>query len=180
MGKGGLLHVEEGDELAHADLARVLAQDVHERQPDGVAEGLGDLGHALGVGAVDIVTRTLTLPIDGALYETTEMEFISPPGKTLAVVGEGHGPVNALDVALRAALKLAYPHVDDFELIDYRVRILDQGHGTDAIVRTLIDTTDGERTWTTVGVGTNVIEASWEALYDAYRWGLTKRAVPVG
>jgi 2-isopropylmalate synthase len=95
-------------------------------------------------------------------------------------VGEGHGPVNALDMALRAALKQAYAHVDDFELIDYRVRILDQGHGTDAIVRTLIDTTDGERTWTTVGVGTNVIEASWEALYDAYRWGLTKRAVPVG
>jgi len=59
------------------------------------------------------------------------------------------------------------------------VRILDQGHGTDAIVRTLIDTTDGERTWTTVGVGTNVIEASWEALYDAYRWGLTKRAARV-
>ena len=101
-------------------------------------------------------------------------------GEVLAYVGEGHGPVNALDMALRAALKQAYAHVDDFELIDYRVRILDQGHGTDAIVRTLIDTTDGERTWTTVGVGTNVIEASWEALYDAYRWGLTKRAVPVG
>jgi len=100
-------------------------------------------------------------------------------GEILAFVGEGHGPVNALDMALRAALKQAYPHVDDFELIDYRVRILDQGHGTDAIVRTLIDTTDGERTWTTVGVGTNVIEASWEALYDAYRWGLTKRAARV-
>ena len=100
-------------------------------------------------------------------------------GEILAFVGEGHGPVNALDIALRAALKQAYPHVDDFELIDYRVRILDQGHGTDAIVRTLIDTTDGERTWTTVGVGTNVIEASWEALYDAYRWGLTKRAARV-
>ncbi|MFZ1409950.1 MAG: citramalate synthase [Micropruina sp.] len=95
-------------------------------------------------------------------------------GETHAYVGEGHGPVNALDVALRTALKRAYPHVDDFELTDYRVRILDQGHGTDAIVRTLIDTTDGNRTWTTVGVGTNVIEASWEALYDAYRWGVSK------
>ncbi len=95
-------------------------------------------------------------------------------GENHAYVGEGHGPLNALDHALRTALKQAYPHVDDFELTDYRVRILDQGHGTDAIVRTLIDTTDGERTWTTVGVGTNVIEASWEALYDAYRWGLTK------
>jgi 2-isopropylmalate synthase len=61
---------------------------------------------------------------------------------------------------------------EDFELTDYRVRILETGHGTDAIVRVLIDTTDGERTWTTVGVGTNVMEASWEALHDAYLWGL--------
>ncbi|MGV8910435.1 MAG: alpha-isopropylmalate synthase regulatory domain-containing protein, partial [Propionicimonas sp.] len=62
----------------------------------------------------------------------------------------------------------------------YKVRILDQGHGTDAIVRTLIDISDGERTWTTVGVGTNVIEASWEALHDGYLWGLTHAADRVG
>ena len=95
-------------------------------------------------------------------------------GVTEGLVGEGHGPLNALDVALRRALVRAYPEVESFELTDYRVRILDQGHGTDAIVRTLIDTTDGERTWTTVGVGSSVVEASWEALYDAYRWGLVK------
>jgi len=83
-------------------------------------------------------------------------------------------------VALRSALNTAYPHVDDFELTDYKVRILDQGHGTDAIVRTLIDMTDGERTWTTVGVGTNVIEASWEALHDGYLWGLTHPLHPEG
>ena len=93
-------------------------------------------------------------------------------GQVEWLVGEGHGPLNALDVALRRALVRAYPQVESFELTDYRVRILDQGHGTDAIVRTLIDTSDGSRTWTTVGVGTNVIEASWEALHDAYRWGL--------
>ena len=69
-----------------------------------------------------------------------------------------------------AALKQAYAHVDDFELIDYRVRILDQGHGTDAIVRTLIDTTDGERTWTTVGASTNIIEASWIALSESVEY----------
>ena len=62
--------------------------------------------------------------------------------------------------------------MESFELTDYRVRILETGHGTDAIVRVLIDTTDGERSWTTVGVGTNVVEASWEALHDAYLWGL--------
>ena len=62
------------------------------------------------------------------------------------------------------ALRPAYPVVEKFELIDYRVRILDQGHGTDATVRVLIQTTDGLRGWTTVGVGQNIIEASWEAL----------------
>ena len=55
------------------------------------------------------------------------------------------------------------------------MRILETGHSTDAIVRVLIDTTDGERNWTTVGVGTNVVEASWEALHDAYLWGLIER-----
>lgn len=87
-------------------------------------------------------------------------------------VGEGNGPVNALDHALRRALADAYPQVLTFDLTDYRVRILDQGHGTDATVRVLIDTTDGERSWTTVGVGANVIQASWEALSDAYLYGL--------
>jgi len=99
-------------------------------------------------------------------------------GVTYSLAGEGHGPLNALDVALRSALTQAYPQVDFFELTDYKVRILDQGHGTDAIVRTLIDMTDGDRTWTTVGVGTNVIEASWEALHDGYLWGLTHSVMP--
>ncbi len=93
-------------------------------------------------------------------------------GRSQRVVGEGNGPVNALDQALRNALLSAYPVVAEFELTDYRVRILDQGHGTDATVRVLIQTTDGRRLWTTVGVGQNVIEASWEALSDAYRYGL--------
>jgi 2-isopropylmalate synthase len=92
------------------------------------------------------------------------------------VVGEGNGPVNALDDAVRQALSPAYPAVEKFELIDYRVRILDQGHGSDATVRVLIETTDGYRAWTTVGVGQNVIEASWEALCDAYIYGLIHAA----
>ena len=87
-------------------------------------------------------------------------------------MGEGNGPVNALDHAVRQALSPAYPAVEKFELIDYRVRILDQGHGTDATVRVLIETTDGYQAWTTVGVGQNIIEASWEALSDAYIYGL--------
>jgi 2-isopropylmalate synthase len=97
---------------------------------------------------------------------------LTAKGQSQRVVGEGNGPVNALDHAVRNALLPAYPTVDKFELMDYKVRILDQGHGTDATVRVLIETTDGLSAWTTVGVGQNIIEASWEALCDAYLYGL--------
>jgi 2-isopropylmalate synthase len=104
---------------------------------------------------------------------------LTAKGKSHRVVGEGSGPVNALDHAVRQALSKAYPAVERFELIDYRVRILDQGHGTDATVRVLIKTTDGYREWTTVGVGQNIIEASWEALCDAYIYGLVHADEPL-
>ena len=98
-------------------------------------------------------------------------------GVRLAVIGEGNGPVNALDHALRQAIEQVYPDVARFHLIDFRVRILDQGHGTDAITRVLIETTDGKDVWVTVGVGANIIEASWEALVDAFTYGLRKHDV---
>jgi 2-isopropylmalate synthase len=82
--------------------------------------------------------------------------------------------VNALDQALRSAIVQDYPEIAKFELIDFKVRILDQGHGTDAITRVLIETADGESSWVTVGVGANVIEASWEALADGITYGLRK------
>lgn len=95
------------------------------------------------------------------------------------VTGEGNGPVNALDAALREALGQAFPEVAKFELIDYKVRILDPslpgGHGTDAITRVLIETSDGESSWVTVGVGANVIEASWGALVDGLTFGLRRQ-----
>ncbi len=103
---------------------------------------------------------------------------LTAKGQSQRVVGEGNGPVNALDHALRNALLPAYPGVGRFELIDYRVRILDQGHGSDATVRVLIQTTDGMRAWTTVGVGQNIVEASWEALSDAYLYGLIHAEEP--
>ncbi|RNL79898.1 citramalate synthase [Nocardioides marmorisolisilvae] len=95
-------------------------------------------------------------------------------GERLVMVGEGNGPVNALDHALRQAIERLYPEVVKFELIDYKVRIVDQGHGTDAITRVLIETSDGESSWVTVGVGHNVIEASWEALIDGLTFGLRR------
>lgn len=98
-------------------------------------------------------------------------------GHRLAVIGEGNGPVNALDHALRQAIEQVYPDVARFHLTDFRVRILDQGHGTDAITRVLIDTTDGVATWVTVGVGANMVEASWKALVDAVTYGLRRHEV---
>jgi len=95
-------------------------------------------------------------------------------GARLVMTGEGNGPVNALDHALRQAIQQLYPEIVKFELIDYKVRIVDQGHGTDAITRVLIETSDGESSWVTVGVGHNVIEASWEALIDGLTFGLRR------
>ncbi len=85
---------------------------------------------------------------------------------------EGEGPVDALDTALRKALANDYPALDQMALEDFRVRVLSGAHGTAAVVRVLIDLTNGEREWTTVGVSENIIEASWEALVDGYTFGL--------
>ncbi|WP_395694317.1 citramalate synthase [Nocardioides sp.] len=102
---------------------------------------------------------------------------LTAAGVRHVVTGEGNGPVNALDHALRLAIERAYPEVAKFQLIDYKVRILDQGHGTDAITRVLIETTDGESSWVTVGVGANVIEASWGALVDGMTFGLHRHGL---
>ncbi len=116
---------------------------------------------------------TETSPATDAVSEATVK--LRAGGSRFVVTGEGNGPVNALDQALRGAITQAYPEVAKFELIDYKVRILDQGHGTDAVTRVLIETTDGESSWVTVGVAANVIEASWEALVDGLTFGLRRQ-----
>ncbi len=87
-------------------------------------------------------------------------------------VSEGNGPVNALDLALRKAIRRVYPSVDSISLKDYKVRILDSQSATGARVRVLIDSTDGERSWGTVGASSNIIEASWRALSDSFEFFL--------
>jgi 2-isopropylmalate synthase len=87
-------------------------------------------------------------------------------------VGEGNGPVNALDAALRAALNGRYPALDRISLTDFKVRVLDTQKGTGAVTRVLLDSTDGMKEWTTIGVSTNIIEASWQALADSIVYGL--------
>jgi 2-isopropylmalate synthase len=96
-------------------------------------------------------------------------------GERIVATGEGNGPVNALDTALRQALGKAYPNLVDLELVDYKVRIIEGSHGTGAVVRVLVETSDGVREWDTVGVHENIIEASWQALSDAVTYGLLGR-----
>jgi 2-isopropylmalate synthase len=90
----------------------------------------------------------------------------------LVAVGEGNGPVNALDAALRSVLVDHYPRLDRIHLTDFKVRVLEGAAATGAVVRVLIDSTDGDRTWSTIGVSENVIEASWQALVDSLVFGL--------
>jgi 2-isopropylmalate synthase len=85
---------------------------------------------------------------------------------------EGNGPVNALDAALRLAIGPKYPALAQVHLTDYKVRVLDTSKGTGAVTRVLLDSTDGERSWTTIGVSENIIEASWQALSDSVVYGL--------
>jgi 2-isopropylmalate synthase len=90
----------------------------------------------------------------------------------IVATAEGNGPVNALDAALRAAIGPKFPVLEHIHLTDYRVRVLSSGQGTGAVTRVLVDTSDGSVTWTTIGVSENIIEASWQALYDSVVIGL--------
>ena len=87
---------------------------------------------------------------------------------------EGHGPVNALDKAIRKALIKFYPELEEINLFDYKVRILEEKKGTTAKIRVLIESGDNHEKWGTVGVSENIIEASWQALLDSIHYKLMK------
>ncbi len=110
---------------------------------------------------------------DGGLEVTTEATVkLWIDGERVVAVGEGNGPVNALDAAVRRALNGRFPALERIHLTDFKVRVVDGGAATGAVVRVLIDSTNGDRVWTTVGVDSNVIEASWQALMDSIQFGL--------
>ncbi len=94
-------------------------------------------------------------------------------GHRYIATAEGNGPVNALDKALRIAIGRFYPALADMKLADFKVRVLDENKGTGAVTRVLIESADHEKTWGTVGVSENIIEASWEALVDSVEYGLS-------
>ncbi|MGA4507668.1 citramalate synthase [Propionibacteriaceae bacterium G1746] len=168
-----------GIELDDREAAARVADRIKQREAEGYSYEAADasfellLRDELGLldkpYEVDTWTVSTTHDASGA---GDSVATIHLGGQTFA--GHGNGALAALDVALRRALHPEHPSVEHYQLVDYRVRIIDQGQGTDSLVRVLIDTVNEDETWTTVGLGTNVVEASWEALSDAYLYGLVK------
>jgi 2-isopropylmalate synthase len=111
---------------------------------------------------------------DQAPFSEAVVIIEGPDGARTRNSAIGNGPVNALDSALRSALIPYYPNLEAMQLVDYKVRVLDNGAGTGARVRVLIESTDGKRSWGTVGVSANVVEASWQALVDSVEYKLHK------
>ena len=104
--------------------------------------------------------------------ETEATVKVQVGDERLEATGRGNGPVNALDAALRSVLEGWFPQLERLHLTDFKVRVLETRQGTAAVTRVLIDTTNGERTWTTIGVSENIIEASWQALVDSLVYGI--------
>ncbi|MGH7750750.1 MAG: alpha-isopropylmalate synthase regulatory domain-containing protein, partial [Candidatus Dormibacteria bacterium] len=111
---------------------------------------------------------------DQAPFSEAVVVIDGPDGKRSRHSAIGNGPVNALDAVLRGALVPYYPSLANMQLTDYKVRVLDNGAGTAARVRVLIESTDGKRRWGTVGLSSNVVEASWQALVDSVEFKLHK------
>jgi 2-isopropylmalate synthase len=97
-------------------------------------------------------------------------------GERYVRTAEGNGPVNALDTALRDAIGEIHPHLRDIDLVNFKVRILDETRGTGAVTRVLIDASDGQDVWGSIGVSENVIAASWDALVDSLEYGMQRSA----
>lgn len=105
-------------------------------------------------------------------HDTEAIVKLLVDGERIGRVGEGNGPVNALDSAVREAIGSRYPQLARIHLTDFKVRVLDTAKGTGAVTRVLIDSTNGKRTWSTIGVSENIIQAAWQALEDSIVYGL--------
>jgi len=103
---------------------------------------------------------------------TIKIWSLPPDGERYVFTAEGNGPVHALDRALRGALSNIHPHLEHIELVNFKVRILDETHGSDAVIRVAVDSSDGREVWGSMGVSTNLIEASWSALVDSLEYGM--------
>jgi 2-isopropylmalate synthase len=130
--------------------------------------------HWFDVESFRVITDDLAATDTPAGVTTEATIKVHVAGERVIATAEGNGPVNALDTALRKAIGTRYPALAGVHLTDYKVRVLDTAKGTGAVTRVLLDSTDGERTWTTIGVSENIIEASWQALFDSLVYGLLR------
>ena len=195
-GKGTVVEkaAEAGVELPRGAGAEAFAQRVVERvkelEHDGfqfeAADGSFELLMRKEAGAYEPLFRLESWRVlvekrtDGKVVtEATIKGWVG--GERFVRTAEGNGPVHALDAALRDAIGEFHPHLREIELVNFKVRILDETKGTGAVTRVLIDASDGHATWGTIGVSENVIAASWDALVDSLEYGMQpgRRAAPV-
>ena len=116
--------------------------------------------------------RVIVSESDEVRHDTEAIVKLKVGDERIMRIGEGNGPVNALDAAVRAAIGSAYPQLAKVHLTDFKVRVLDTAKGTGAVTRVLIDSTNGRRSWSTIGVSENIIQAAWQALEDSLVYGL--------
>jgi 2-isopropylmalate synthase len=119
--------------------------------------------------------HVLVRDAENGMMASDAMVKIEVEGEVMLTAAEGNGPVNALDQAVRKALLPHYPQLAPVHLTDYKVRILDGVEGTAAKTRVMIDSSDGQEIWTTVGSSPNIIEASWQALADSLEYAVWKQ-----
>jgi 2-isopropylmalate synthase len=116
--------------------------------------------------------RVIADELPSGAFVTEATVKVHLDGRRVVSTAEGNGPVNAIDAALRSAISSKFPELDHVRLVDFKVRILDGAAGTGAVTRVLLDATNGERTWSTIGVSENIIQASWQALSDSIVYAL--------
>ena len=149
-------------EAADASFELLLRRESGEYEPLFQLESFRVIVEKRADGQVE-TEATIKVWIDGARHVRT---------------AEGNGPVNALDRALRSAITELHPHLADIELVNYKVRILDEHQGTGAVTRVLLDASDGTDTWGSIGVSENIIEASWEALVESLEYAFQPKDLP--
>jgi 2-isopropylmalate synthase len=170
---------EKLDDAARQELLERIKHLEYEGYELEAAEGTFELlvRDALNPGArfFEVISyETQSRKIDGRDALTSATVILRAGDEIHSAHATGDGPVNALDVCLRQCLSNVYPQIKEVRLTDYKVRVIDSGKGTAAKVRVLVEWSDHKRSWATVGVSTNIIEASWKALVDAIRLELMR------
>lgn len=172
----------------HPEQVQAILDEVKQREAAGYSYEVADgslallISHHLGLNEPHFTLESFRVIVDdredtGALAKDAQSEAtikVHVGAERFVATGEGVGPVGALSKALKLALASAYPQVADMHLIDFKVRLLDESTGTDAITRVTITTRDEAGTWGTIGVSENIIEASWNALVESIEYGLVR------